>query len=211
MGEWGGRGVGAGKARGDLGGIEHQPAGDAVSVVALLGDGQRDDLVVGVGDRGQHFGGLLGRHEESAVHIHQLHVGALGAELQDGVQEVLVDHRVDDAARAVRHAHDAPVAAGGGHGQRGVHGRVRSVELPDPQVDDAGRIGGGGADAAFERGIGAIQVGHRVHLSGCGWCGVVIVHVDDAHSRRTHAVALSLQPFRGTVRDQCTESLPPWV
>ena len=124
----------------------------------------------GVGDGSDDLGAVVGGDQNAAVHVDDADVAVLGIERHDGVEEVLGRQRVGHLVGAVRDTDDAPVAGLGGERERGVDGRVGAVEVAEPEVDDAGALGSGGADQvageAGRRGEGgAGELGHGGHQS----------------------------------------------
>jgi hypothetical protein len=145
--------------------VEVEVAGARVAVVAVLGDGERDDPRGRGGDLVEQLVGLAGGHERAAVDVDDVGPLPLGGQLQDRVQVVLGRQGVDDAATAVCDADDAPVASLGGDRLRGVDRGVGAVEAAQADVDDAGGVGRAGSDQGDGGEGAAVQGRHRSHQS----------------------------------------------
>ena len=113
--------------------------GRRIVAVALLGDGQRDDLHGRIAQAPQQRFRVFGRDQrllERADHLQPL---ALGAAHRQRVEIVLRLERVAHRGRAQARADDAPAHVAGGERGLGVHRLMRALERADAEMHDAGR------------------------------------------------------------------------
>ena len=158
----------AGEVGGDIEVVEPEAAGGAVAGVAALGDGQRDHVHAGVGERLGQPARLARSEQDVADRRVDGDDVLLRPAVDDAEEPVLRDERIDRGRPALRDAEDAPVAARALDRLGGVDGLVGAVEGADPQVDDAdGRpLGEDRPRTAAEPAEGRrVQPGEPTHLS----------------------------------------------
>ena len=115
---------------------EVEPAVRAARI-ALLGDGEACDMAGRISEPGNYRPGLIGGVEHFANRADHARLRSIALAFGQRIEPVLRIELPGDVGRAERNAANAPVAVPRRHRAIGIPGLVRTVERPDPEMNDA--------------------------------------------------------------------------